>query len=110
MAFVAMLRADRVPIAARYYYACHGIAYEYLTGYDPDYGKLSPGGILTLEVADFLSRAGYREMDLMRGDEAYKFLFTRVARVSMNHTIYRSRGAHAIHGLAEAVSGALRRR
>ena len=101
--FLAMLNINDTPIAARYCYTCGSAGFGYLSGYDPDYHKLSPGAVLTLEVIDHLRTEGYEEMDLTRGDEAYKLNFTKIARTSMWHVIAKSPFILKMVGVLEAL-------
>lgn len=102
---VALLYLQDRAVAARYGYLMNPVAYGYLTGLDPEWRSLSPGAVLTLGVLDWLEEQGYQELDLMRGAEKYKFIFTRTARVSQDHVLAKSAGLARRYGLLEALSG-----
>jgi len=101
---VALLYVQERAIAARYYYSVGTVAYEYLTGFDPEWKALSPGVVLLAGTLDLLESRGYDEVDLMRGDEAYKFHFTRVARTTRGHAAAKSASILRRYALAEAFS------
>ena len=101
---VTLLYAQERPVAARYNFEFGSCAWEYLTGFDPQWRVLSPGAVLTAVVMDRRAAQGYREVDLMRGEEAYKFNFTRVARRTQTHAVARSASLSRRYELAEALS------
>jgi CelD/BcsL family acetyltransferase involved in cellulose biosynthesis len=54
--------------------------YLYLSGYQPEWAKLSPGfAIIGLAISRAIER-GVREIDFLRGDEAYKAAWADTAR------------------------------
>jgi CelD/BcsL family acetyltransferase involved in cellulose biosynthesis len=101
---VALLYAHDQAVAARYHYPLGKIAYEYLTGFDPEWRSLSPGAVLTVGILDLLASRGFEEMDLMRGAEKYKFLFTKVARISRTHVVAKSKALVKRYRLVQAAS------
>ncbi len=103
---VAFLYLEDRAVAARYCYLIGRTAYEYLTGLNPEWRSVSPGAVLMLAVLDRLEEQGYQELDLMRGAEKYKFIFTRAARASQDHVLARSAGLAKRYGLLEALSEA----
>jgi CelD/BcsL family acetyltransferase involved in cellulose biosynthesis len=59
--------------AASSYGFLHGArAYCYLTGFDPAFGRLSPGHLVLQHAIREAAREGARTFDLLRGREAYK--------------------------------------
>jgi len=66
------LTANDAPIAAIYSFDYRQKKYEYLTGFDPDYSQYSTGNLLRLHVAEDCIQKGFKEYDLMRGNEQYK--------------------------------------
>ena len=72
-------------------------------GFDPAFGKVSPGIILQAAIIDWACRNGYREYDFTRGGEPYKFLWSANFRCNhqllMWHSTLRSRLAADIHRL-----------
>jgi len=51
----------------------HGIAYAYLQGFDPAFVRISPGARLLGHFIDQSVRSGHRAIDLLRGQEPYKY-------------------------------------
>ncbi|MHA2231647.1 MAG: GNAT family N-acetyltransferase [Candidatus Hodarchaeales archaeon] len=46
--------------------------YEYLTGFNPDYSQFGIGNLLRMHLVEDCIRKGFKEYDLMRGNEPYK--------------------------------------
>jgi CelD/BcsL family acetyltransferase involved in cellulose biosynthesis len=46
--------------------------YSYLGGFDPEFARYSPGGVILLYVIFELIRKGFREFDFLKGSEPYK--------------------------------------
>lgn len=78
------------PVAARYGYATDTRFYGYLTGHDPQFRQYSPGIQLGLQTVKYGIEHGWRELDLMRGEEPYKFNFTHRVRHRQNHFVAKS--------------------
>jgi CelD/BcsL family acetyltransferase involved in cellulose biosynthesis len=55
----------------------------YLTGYDPGLAAVSPGNLLLAEMIEAGLREGRREMQFLRGEEAYKFAWGAQARCNL---------------------------
>ena len=75
-----VLRLDGRPVAALYGFRYRQIFYFYQSGFDPDWSKQSVG-LVTLGLA--IKRAfeeGADEVDLLHGDEAYKFHWAQGVR------------------------------
>jgi len=47
----------------------------YNTGWNPEFGKVSPGWVLLVKMIQWAIENGLEEVDLMRGDEEYKYRF-----------------------------------
>jgi len=60
------------PIAALYAFAAKGRTLYYAGGFDPAYGRFSPGSILLLSAIRSARSEGCREWDFLRGAEPYK--------------------------------------
>jgi CelD/BcsL family acetyltransferase involved in cellulose biosynthesis len=75
------LRLDDRVEAVVYAFAHGARVYSYLGGFNPALGKWSPGLVTLWSVMLASIEEGMEELDLMRGDEAYKFRFgARVRR------------------------------
>ena len=66
------LRVDGKTRAAFYCFADGARVYYYLSGFDLDLGRYSPGAVLMARAVDEAQSAGARVFDLLRGDENYK--------------------------------------
>jgi CelD/BcsL family acetyltransferase involved in cellulose biosynthesis len=68
-----VVRLDERIVAVVYALAAKGRTYSYLSGFDPEFGSISPG---TLAVGYAIGEAiaeGAREFDFLRGREAFKY-------------------------------------
>ncbi len=77
-----MRSRDRV-VAVFYGFASGDTVYYYLSGYDPDLEKLSPGTLIVAHAIEQAVRAGVTTFDFLRGAEEYKHAWG--AKDRMNH-------------------------
>lgn len=68
------------PIAAQYCIEYQEKIYYALSGFSMEYSKYSPGNVLTLKIIEDCIQRGVREFDFMKGDEPYKFCWTKQYR------------------------------
>jgi CelD/BcsL family acetyltransferase involved in cellulose biosynthesis len=101
---IALLETSEGAIAAEYLLVWGPRAHVYLGGVDPAYRKMSPGSVIRLQVMDEFAKQGYDEVDIMRGDEAYKFYFTKVARTTIAHAVAKSAATMRRYQLLETLS------
>ena len=66
------LRVDGKTRAAFYCFADHGRVYYYLSGFNLELARYSPGAVLMARAVDDARAGGARAFDLLRGDENYK--------------------------------------
>ena len=66
------LTIDNQPISAVYSFDYHQKKYGYLTGFDPEFAKYSPGNLLKMRVVEDCIQRGLTEYDLGRDYEPYK--------------------------------------
>jgi CelD/BcsL family acetyltransferase involved in cellulose biosynthesis len=71
--------ADRVA-AVHYGFLAKGRAYYYVSGFDPEFEKVSPGGLAMEHAIRAALREGAREFDFLRGREPYKYGWGAVDR------------------------------
>lgn len=60
------------------------VRYYHKMGYDTSYGRYSPGNILLYLSIEDAIEVGFREYDLLRGEEEYKWHFTSQSRACYN--------------------------
>jgi CelD/BcsL family acetyltransferase involved in cellulose biosynthesis len=69
----ALFRYNDVPIAGQKWVVCNQIAYIWDVLHDEDFGKHSPGKILSTEISQYVfNHDKVTEIDFMTGDEPYK--------------------------------------
>jgi CelD/BcsL family acetyltransferase involved in cellulose biosynthesis len=74
------LMADGEPVSAQYTYEYGQKMYYYLAGFDPNCSDYSIGNLTTFALLEKCMEKGFREYDMMRGNESYKLMWTRTCR------------------------------
>ncbi len=82
------------PVAFVYGYAYSRKFMSFQIGFDPEFGKFSPGDVLHQMIYRQLIETGFDEFDYLRGDEPYKFAMTNLVRQSQTYRIFANR----LHG------------
>jgi CelD/BcsL family acetyltransferase involved in cellulose biosynthesis len=83
-----LLQLDGRPVAAIYGFRYGDTFYYYQSGFDPDYATRSVGLVaLGLSIRNAINN-GVLEYDLLRGAEAYKFLWSNTTRELMTLQCY----------------------
>ena len=72
-----LLRAGDRAIAAAYCFRYDSTVSFYSTGYSDAFSRFSPGMTLLVQVVERSISEGAARFDFLRGDEAYKFIFTQ---------------------------------
>lgn len=90
--------ADRTCVAARLGFKFGDTIYDYLSGFDDaaPAAKRRPGLALLLAMIEDAIHEHYSTLDLLRGDEAYKFELTSDSRYNCNITIERAHSAMSL--------------
>ncbi len=83
-----ILRLDGVGVAALYGFHYRRRFYFYQSGFDPDLKRMSVGLVLMGMAIKHAFDEGVDEFDLLHGDEAYKFHWTKEARQLVRLEIY----------------------
>jgi len=60
-------------VSVLYGFVQRGRGYLYLTGFDPDYKKISPGVLLIISALESLLAEGISRCEFLRGREAFKY-------------------------------------
>ncbi|MDB5405654.1 MAG: hypothetical protein JWL84_566 [Rhodospirillales bacterium] len=74
------LRIDDRITAVLYAFHAHRQTYFYLSGFDPEFAKLSPGTMIVAAAIDHARREGATAFDFMRGSEPYKYRWGAIDR------------------------------
>jgi CelD/BcsL family acetyltransferase involved in cellulose biosynthesis len=86
-----MAYADQKPIAGILAYYHHGRCFVERFAHSPEFRKYSVGTVLLAKTIEDGIAQGWRELDLMRGAEAYKYRWSGVSEPTTN--IIFARGA-----------------
>jgi len=88
---LAFLQYNDIPIACQKWIVCNQIAYIWDVVHDEEYGKHSPGKILSADVSQYVfDHDRVTEVDFMTGDEAYKKDWTPKRRERKGITIFNN--------------------
>jgi CelD/BcsL family acetyltransferase involved in cellulose biosynthesis len=77
----AMRSNDRI-VAVFYGFAHHDTVSYYLSGYDPELDKHSPGTLIVAHAIEKAVRDGAKTFDFLRGAEDYKYAWGAKDRVN----------------------------
>ncbi len=83
------LEIEGSPIAITMGFEYGGKYFYYLSGFDVEYGKLSPGSVLLSKIIEECHSMGLSEVDLLRGNEAYKYKFNAIDRPHLHFRMIR---------------------
>jgi len=84
----AMRVGERV-VAVFYGFAGATTVYYYLSGYDPDLEKLSPGTLIVAQAIECARRDGATAFDFLRGAEDYKYSWGAKNRMNRRRQLIR---------------------
>ncbi|SHG11410.1 Acetyltransferase involved in cellulose biosynthesis, CelD/BcsL family [Microbulbifer donghaiensis] len=77
-------------------------------GYERKFAKYSPGGILLRKVAEEAAAQGLQQLDLGKGDDAYKNSFADCANPIAEGFAWRPSLGHSVRSLASSAEDTLR--
>lgn len=83
------LTANDEPVSAEYSFEYNRKIYAYLSGFDPNYSNYSVGNLVVMLLLERAIKNGFVEYDMMRGDEAYKFMWTNTYRRNIEMRLAR---------------------
>jgi CelD/BcsL family acetyltransferase involved in cellulose biosynthesis len=84
-----LLRIGTAAIAAYYGFLAKGIAFAYLSAFDPERADLSPGTQIVGHAIEEAVREGACEFHFLRGGEAYKYAWGAVDRWNTTRILRR---------------------
>ena len=87
--WLSCLEVDDRPTAAWYGFPYRDTVYFYQSGRDPAYDRQSVGDILMAAMIRRAIERGYRRFDFLRGEESYKWRWTRTARTLEELVVFR---------------------
>jgi CelD/BcsL family acetyltransferase involved in cellulose biosynthesis len=77
------LQVDGVDIGFAYGFAYANKLYYYMTGYDPKWSHYGPGWQITAHAIRCCIEEGMQEVDILRGDEPYKYKWLAEAKKTL---------------------------
>jgi len=101
---LAFLTVGRRDLGCIYGFVSKGVFHDYLPGFDPAFDQYSIGSQMLLRLVEFGVAQGWSEVDLMRGEERYKFHYTRRCRHTLDYVLSPVRWRHRLVSVAEALS------
>jgi CelD/BcsL family acetyltransferase involved in cellulose biosynthesis len=92
-------------ISYRIGFVWDGVYYDFNTAYRPDVGKLSPSGVILLQLVEHLANTGVKKIDFCRGVQRYKLEWATGLRENRLLKIFnRTARARALRGAASLKS------
>jgi CelD/BcsL family acetyltransferase involved in cellulose biosynthesis len=107
MARIYRLVADGVNAGLQYDFALGDRVFFYSSGILPTAAR-SPGLVVLGSAISSAAQEGFREFDLLRGDEPYKLRFSTGTRRNVRLLVFRLTGSASLRGGSWATSRALR--
>jgi len=74
------LMVNDEPVSAQYTFEYKLKVYYYLAGFNPEFSDYSVGNLTTMFLLKECIKRGFKEYDMMRGDEPYKMFWTDKCR------------------------------
>jgi CelD/BcsL family acetyltransferase involved in cellulose biosynthesis len=108
MARIYRLEADGTNAGLQYDFVLGDRVFFYQSGIQPAAGR-SPGLVVLGSAIRSATEEGFREFDLLRGEEPYKLRFATDIRRNLRLLVLRATVAAALHGGAWVTGRALRR-
>jgi CelD/BcsL family acetyltransferase involved in cellulose biosynthesis len=84
----AMRSADRI-VAVFYGFAHHDTVSYYLSGYDPELDRHSPGTLIVAHAIERAVHEGATTFDFLRGAEEYKYAWGAKDRINYRRQVFR---------------------
>jgi len=85
------LTADDEPVSVQYTFEYGDKMFYYLAGFDPQYSNYSIGNLIIRFLLERCIKKGFKEYDMMRGDEPYKLMWTHTIRRNYEIKFVRDR-------------------
>lgn len=93
--------------AAEYCFQYGGVLYEYQTGFDTEFERYGAMNVLDSYVVEDAIGRGLTEVDLLRGEEAYKQHWTKTARDQMTLLVESRTPRGRLHGVMRGLRARL---
>ena len=108
--FAADLRLDGRMAAARYNFLYNGTAYDYQTGYDPDFGRQGVMQALISYMIEDCAAGGIARFDFLAGSEDYKRHFSNAVGEVFSLRVYNQTGKGRLYRLLRGAKKCLNRK
>ena len=96
---LSFIMADNVPIASIYGAEYNKKFYYFLMGFDPEYSKYGVGQLLFKHLIKYCFDKGLQEFDFLKGDEPYKYRWTKSNRKNLRVEIVNKRISSKLYDL-----------
>lgn len=94
------LTVNDKPVAGLYGFEYNKIMFAAVIGFDPEYSRYSPGNLLLLKIIEKCIMERLREFDFMKGEELYKFEWTKKFRRNVNIRFVNKKYLSNLYNLA----------
>ena len=89
--YAALVEKNSQPVAFQLGFRCGKKLWGYLMAYDHDFARLSPGKLLFSAILDYGFSHGFEEFDLLRGEDAFKWVWSDRYHWNSQMLIWNSR-------------------
>jgi CelD/BcsL family acetyltransferase involved in cellulose biosynthesis len=88
--YIPVLKLDQAIISYALGFNYRGIIYYWITAFDPDFAKASPGKLLIKYILENSFQDNQTEFDFMSGEESYKLRWSTTKRAVFELYVYSS--------------------
>jgi CelD/BcsL family acetyltransferase involved in cellulose biosynthesis len=88
--YLLQLMVDGISVAGQYNFIYHNTVYYHSAGFNPDWAENNVGNVLQFYAVEDSIRKGVKEFDFLRGNEQYKYTWTKQEHTSVDTVIWRS--------------------
>jgi CelD/BcsL family acetyltransferase involved in cellulose biosynthesis len=101
--FVALMEMNDRPLAFQLGFRCGEVLWNYLSGHDPSFSRISPGTLLTLAVIDYGYVNGYTEYDFLSQEKPFKTRWSTGYHQTFRLRIWSKQWVSWVHRAKDAV-------
>lgn len=106
--YLVFLKCNNQPVAAQYDFIYNGKIFNHSVGFNPEWSKKTPGNVLILKILEDAIERKVKEYDFLRGDERYKYHWTKTDRKTYDIAIWRTKKGYCFFRIERFLRKAIR--